>query len=40
MTGLNHEQKREARKKIVDADQVYKVEAAFHTAEKLNSAKK
>lgn len=40
MTGLNHEQKREARKKIVDADQVYKVEAAFHTAEKLNKAAK
>lgn len=37
---LTHEQKKEARKKILDADQVYQVEADFHAAEKLNSAKK
>lgn len=40
MTGLNHEQKRQARNKILAAKQVFEVEAAFHTAEKLNSAKK
>lgn len=40
MKGLNHEQKREARNKIVAATQVYQVEAAFHAAEKLNSPKK
>lgn len=39
-TNLSHEQKREARKKILDADQVYKVEAAFHAAEKLNKTAK
>ncbi|MDK4252944.1 GA module-containing protein [Corynebacterium propinquum] len=37
---LTHEQKKEARKKILDADQVYQVEAAFHAAEKLNKATK
>lgn len=40
MTGLNHEQKREARNKIVAAKQVFEVEAAFHAAEKLNKAAK
>lgn len=40
MTGLNHEQKREARNKIVAAEQVFEVEAAFHAAEKLNNAAK
>ena len=40
MTGLNHEQKKEARNKILAAKQVFEVEAAFHTAEKLNKAAK
>lgn len=40
MKNLTHEQKKEARKKILDADQVYQVEAAFHAAEKLNNAAK
>lgn len=40
MKGLNHEQKREARNKIVAAKQVFEVEAAFHAAEKLNKAAK
>lgn len=39
-TNLTHEQKREARNKIVAATQVFEVEAAFHTAEKLNKAAK
>ena len=37
---LTHEQKREARNKIVAAKQVFEVEAAFHAAEKLNNAAK
>lgn len=37
---LTHEQKKDARKKILDAEQVYQVEAAFHAAEKLNKAAK
>lgn len=40
MTGLNHEQKKEARNKILAAKQVFEVEAAFHAAEKLNKAAK
>lgn len=40
MKNLTHEQKKEARKKILDAEQVYQVEAAFHAAEKLNKAAK
>lgn len=37
---LTHEQKKEARNKIVAAKQVFEVEAAFHAAEKLNKAAK
>lgn len=37
---LNHEQKKEARNKILAAKQVFEVEAAFHAAEKLNKAAK
>ena len=37
---LSHEQKKEARNKIVAAKQVFEVEAAFHAAEKLNKATK
>ncbi|ERS38244.1 MULTISPECIES: GA module-containing protein [Corynebacterium] len=37
---LTHEQKKEARNKILAAKQVFEVEAAFHTAEKLNKAAK
>lgn len=40
MKNLTHEQKKETRNKIVAADQVYQVEAAFHAAEKLNKAAK
>lgn len=37
---LTHEQKKEARNKILAAEQVFEVEAAFHGAEKLNKAAK
>lgn len=37
---LTHEQKKEARNKILAAKQVFEVEAAFHAAEKLNKAAK
>lgn len=37
---LTHEQKKEARNKILAAKQVFEVEAAFHGAEKLNKAAK
>ncbi|MDK4237583.1 hypothetical protein QPX44_01290 [Corynebacterium pseudodiphtheriticum] len=37
-TKLTHEQKKEARNKILAAKQVFEVEAAFHGAEKLNKA--
>ncbi|MDC7068823.1 hypothetical protein PQG67_07790 [Corynebacterium pseudodiphtheriticum] len=40
MKNLTHEQKKEARNKIVAATQVFEVEAAFHAAEKLNKATK
>lgn len=40
MKHLTHEQKKEARNKIVAAKQVFEVEAAFHAAEKLNKAAK
>ncbi|MDK8551555.1 hypothetical protein QP907_04405 [Corynebacterium pseudodiphtheriticum] len=40
MKNLTHEQKKEARNKIVAAKQVFEVEAAFHGAEKLNKAAK
>lgn len=40
MKNLTHEQKREARNKIVAAKQVFEVESAFHAAEKLNKAAK
>lgn len=40
MKNLTHEQKKEARNKIVAAKQVFEVEAAFHAAEKLNKAAK
>lgn len=39
-TKLTHEQKKEARNKILAANQVFEVEAAFHGAEKLNKAAK
>lgn len=39
-TKLTHEQKKEARNKILAAKQVFEVEAAFHAAEKLNKAAK
>lgn len=39
-TKLTHEQKKEARNKILAAKQVFEVEAAFHGAEKLNKAAK
>ncbi|WP_454973576.1 hypothetical protein [Corynebacterium propinquum] len=39
-TKLTHEQKKEARNKILAAKQVSEVEAAFHAAEKLNKAAK
>lgn len=39
-SNLTHEQKKEARNKIVAAKQVFEVEAAFHAAEKLNKAAK
>lgn len=39
-SNLSHEQKKEARNKIVAAKQVFEVEAAFHAAEKLNKAAK
>lgn len=39
-TNLTHEQKKEARNKILAAKQVFEVEAAFHAAEKLNKAAK
>ncbi len=39
-TELTHEQKKEARNKILAAKQVFEVEAAFHGAEKLNKAAK
>lgn len=39
-TKLSHEQKKEARNKILAAKQVFEVEAAFHGAEKLNKAAK
>lgn len=40
MKNLTHEQKKEARNKILAAKQVFEVEAAFHGAEKLNKAAK
>ncbi|MDK8395427.1 hypothetical protein [Corynebacterium pseudodiphtheriticum] len=39
-TKLTHEQKKEARNKILAANQIFEVEAAFHGAEKLNKAAK
>ncbi|MDK8665246.1 hypothetical protein QP928_01550 [Corynebacterium propinquum] len=39
-SNLTHEQKKEARNKILAAEQVFEVEAAFHGAEKLNKAAK
>lgn len=39
-SNLTHEQKKEARNKILAAKQVFEVEAAFHAAEKLNKAAK
>lgn len=39
-SNLTHEQKKEARNKILAAKQVFEVEVAFHAAEKLNKAAK